>query len=89
MRNFREEMMRHVVRRDVVEKVRADNSEVTVYCRCSTTEECPGVRCVLGNGRVRMVKIGYHDDPVVEPGPRHDVDPEDQFKQAEVTVQVI
>ena len=86
MRNRREEMMRNMITRDVVEEMRTDDAKVSVNSRRRTTQKSPALARVLGHILVRVVQICDHDDEVVDHAPRDEVEPEDQFKAVQPAV---
>jgi hypothetical protein len=61
MRNFGKEVMSDVIRRDVMEKVGTNDSEVTIDGSSGAADETPCIGTVLGHLWMCMMKISYHD----------------------------
>lgn len=71
-------MVRDVVMRDVVEEEAASpTQERPVYGADGTAEEAPLLVAVVRDGRVRVVEVREHDDPVVGEDVRHEVELEE------------
>jgi len=73
-RHGREEMMGNMVVGDVVQEETSHPAhEGAIYSRGGTAEESEGVVAEMGHGRVGVVKVSEHDDPVVGKSIRNEV----------------
>lgn len=71
----REQVVRDVIMRDVVEEEAAGPAEERpVDGADSATEEAPLLVAEVRNGGVGVVQVGEHDDPVVREDVRHEVE---------------
>ena len=72
-----------------MEEMRTDETKVTINGCRRAAQKSPSLARVLGYILVRVMQIGDHDDEVVDHAPRHDVDPEDQFKTTQPAVEEV
>jgi len=74
-RNATEEVMCDVIVRDVVqEESSLPSNEWTIDSRSSTTQESPSVVAEMRHRWIGVVKVGEHDDPMIGPDVRDEVE---------------
>ena len=69
--------MNYVKFDDIVHHVLAGERKLAIHSRGRAFQKRPCFRLVFGELRVRVVQVGDHDDPVVDPHPGDDVEEND------------